>query len=179
MFPNSSNGGIGLKGTTWGAHLNRSNEDVSNNRKKIKIQERKPLFKPSSPSNSSTPKQFSFQNKVPSRESYLAKQETVSNSYTLKQGPRLSLKKRKSSLTLSRTKSSDFFNTLSFGDDSMSQDALPQKINLSNDGDNKNHSDHYNESVKNSKADPLARFEAEISMDGESFSENLLYLMSA
>ena len=175
MSSNSSNGGIGLKGSIWGAHLNRSNEIDSNHRKKnkIKIQERKPLFKSLSPSNSSAPKQLSFQNKLPSHESYLAKQETVSNNFTLMQGPRSSLKKRKSSLTLSRTKSSDFFNTLSFGDDSMSQDTLPGKVNVSNDGDKKNIGELSDETVTKSKADPLARFEAEISMDGESFSENL------
>ena len=141
MSSNSSNGGIGLKGTTWGAHLNRSNEIDSNHKKKskIKIQERKPLFKALSPSNSSTPK-LSFQNKLPSHESYLAKQENALNN-SISSGPRSSLKKRKSGLSLNRTKSSDFFNTLGFGEDSLSQDTFPAKLSLSNDGDRKNVND--------------------------------------
>ena len=55
----------------------------------------------------------------------------------------------------------------------MSQDTLPGKVNVSNDGDKKNIGELSDETVTKSKADPLARFEAEISMDGESFSENL------
>ena len=171
MSSNSSNGGIGLKGTTWGAHLNRSNEVDSNYKKKskIKIQERKPLFKALSPSNSSTPKQLSFQNKLPSHESYLAKQETVLNN-SLGQGSRSSLKKRKSGFSLNRTKSSDFFNTLGFGDDSLSQDSLPSKLSLSNDGD-RYIKEESSEPIKSFKSDPLARFESELSMDGDSFKD--------
>merc|ERR1712060_888100 len=65
----------------------------------------------------------------------------------------------------------DFFNTLGFGDDSLSQDSLPSKLSISNDGD-KYINEESNEPIKSFKSDPLARFESELSMDGDSFREH-------
>ena len=171
MSESSSNQNLGLSGSTWGVHLNRSDTKMSNNTKKskIKVQERKSLFNPASPRNISTPKQLSFANKLPSHESYLAKHQNTSNDSTPTTGPRSSLKKRKSSISLGRTKSFDWGNTLSMGDESLSQEPLSISSNLVNSRDTISQEDNCKEVEANYKCDPLARFESEISMDGDNF----------
>ena len=171
MSESSSNQNLGLSGSTWGVHLNRSDMKMSNHTKKskIKVQERKSLFNPASPRNISTPKQLSFANKLPSHESYLAKHQNTSNDSTPTTGPRSSLKKRKSSISLGRTKSFDWGNTLSMGDESLSQEPLSISSNLLNSRDTISQEDNCKEVEANYKCDPLARFESEISMDGDNF----------
>ena len=171
MSESSSNQNLGLSGSTWGVHLNRSDMKMSNHTKKskIKVQERKSLFNPASPRNVSTPKQLTFANKLPSHESYLAKHQNTSNDSTPTTGPRSSLKKRKSSISLGRTKSFDWGNTLSMGDESLSQEPLSISSNLLNSRDTISQEDSSKEVEANYKCDPLARFESEISMDGDTF----------
>lgn len=168
-----SNKSLGLSGSTWGSHLNRDSLNHNCDKKKIKIQERKPLFKQVVPSSSSTPKQLSFSHNTPSHDSLLSKQDSTSKIPTPLSGSRVSLKKRKSGISLGRTKSSDFFNTLGYGEESSSKDEFSTDVKIYSDETGKNYINSSKKSEKQYKSDPLARFESEISMDGDGFSDFL------
>ena len=175
MSENPSNAVTGIGGSTWGLHLNKSNSKLTSdnsNKGKIKIQQRHPLFSPASPSNVSEPS-FSYKH---SKTVSISKSHTTNmKASTPTSGPRGSLKKRKSGFSLGRTKSTDFFNTLGC-EDSLSQDSQANNYTILSEGDGKKNSlDNSSRLEKKTKSDPLARFESEISMDGDGFGDQSIF----
>ena len=108
MSNNPAAEGVGLSGTTWGVHLNRSNISNSNfggsykTKAKIKIKARHPATISDS-----------FSNKPKLSSSFAEKRLTghvdISETSTSKPGHRSNLKKRKNGLSFNRSKSSNFF----------------------------------------------------------------------
>mgnify|MGYP003309733457 CR=1 FL=1 len=166
MSNNPETHDVGLSGTTWGVHLNRSNISNSNcggtykTKAKIKIKARHPASISDS-----------FSNRPKLSSSFADKRLTghveILETSTSKPGPRSDLKKRKNGLSFNRSKSSKFFDTLGLGDDSLSQDSFAGTSSSYHEGNRKQGSlGISNELGKRTKSDPLLKFDPEISMDG-------------
>ena len=167
--------GVGI----WGAHLNKSSvnngNSISNLKKKpkIKIKDRtSTALSKGISGNTKSPSISSFSNTFLKPDSSLMDKDINSDNLSSISGPRLNLKKRKNGPSLNRSKSYNFFDTMGFGDDSLSQDSL------ANNSDNMSHDTSYGGKTaggstlgEKSKSDPLARFDPEISTDGFSCSE--------